>query len=77
MFEFRSTISGIPCIIRVIHYDKYIPASVSGLPEESYPAEGGTSDWIEDIRGRIHNEPERVFAVIDGDSVGYTGIQEI
>lgn len=46
MFEFNSTISGIPCIIRVIHYDKYIPASVSGLPEESYPAEGGTSDWI-------------------------------
>ncbi len=46
MFEFRSTISGIPCIISVIHYDKYVPADVSGLPEESHPAEGGTSDWI-------------------------------
>ena len=30
----------------------------------------------EDIRGRIHNEPERVFAIVDGDSVSYFGIVE-
>ena len=55
MFEFNSTISGIPCIIRVVNYDKYVPACVSGLPETSHPAEGGTSDWevLDLLGGRI------------------------
>lgn len=32
---------------------------------------------VEDIRGRIHNEPGRVFAIVDSDRVGYVGIAEI
>lgn len=28
----------------------------------------------EDIRGRIHGQPERVFAIVDGERVSYTGI---
>jgi hypothetical protein len=31
-------------------------------------------DWAEDIRGRIRNQPERVFAVRDGEQVRYVGI---
>lgn len=30
----------------------------------------------EDIRGRIHNEPDRVFAAVDGFDVRYFGITE-
>ena len=30
----------------------------------------------DDIRGRIHNEPDRVFAIVDGDRVFYFGIVE-
>ena len=36
-------------------------------------------DWAEDIRGRIHNEPERVYAaLLDGQVVyfGLTGIEK-
>jgi hypothetical protein len=31
-------------------------------------------DGVEYIRGLIHNAPPRVFAVIDGDRIGYCGI---
>lgn len=33
------------------------------------------SDWAEDIRGRIHDEPDHIFAIRwPDDSVTYTGI---
>jgi hypothetical protein len=32
--------------------------------------------WAEDIRGRIHNEPGRVFAARTGEDVSYHGIVE-
>lgn len=31
-------------------------------------------EGAEDIRGRIHNEPERVFAARQGDSIFYFGL---
>lgn len=34
-------------------------------------------DGVQDIRGRIHNEPSHVFAIVDGDCVSYTGITEV
>jgi hypothetical protein len=35
-------------------------------------------DWADDIRGRIHNEPERVFAIRwAGGEIAYIGIVEI
>lgn len=54
--------------------------------EQSVADQGGEAvvltdagpDWAEDIRGRIHNEPDVVIAVRwDDGSVGYTGIVEI
>ena len=35
-------------------------------------------DWIEDIRGKIHHEPERVFAVVPEDTsrLYYFGLSE-
>lgn len=46
-------VCGIPCIIAVTDYDKYIPAHLSGLPENCYPAEGGTGEYhLLDRRGR-------------------------
>jgi hypothetical protein len=53
MSEFESNVCGIPCIIRVTHYDYYQPAFISGPPENCYPAEGGCGDWeVLDRRGR-------------------------
>jgi len=53
MNEFESTVCGIPCIIRVTDYECYVPAYVSGPPENCYPAEGGRGDWeVLDRRGR-------------------------
>lgn len=31
----------------------------------------------EDIRGRIHNEPDRVFAIVGNDYVTYFGISAV
>ena len=53
MSEFESNVCGIPCIIRVTHYDHYQPAFISGPPENCHPAEGGCGDWeVLDRRGR-------------------------
>ena len=53
MHEFEARVCGIPCIIRVLSWDYYIPAKVSGPPEYCYPAEGGDGEWeILDQRGR-------------------------
>jgi hypothetical protein len=53
MSEFDTTCCGIPCIIRVTYWEAYVPAKVSGPPENCYPAEGGCGDWeILDRRGR-------------------------
>ena len=38
MTEFNSTVSGIPCIIKVTEYTN-VPARISGLWENSSPAE--------------------------------------
>ena len=51
--EFEARVSGIPCLIRVLSWDRYRPARVSGPPEECYPAEGGEGEWeLLDLRGR-------------------------
>ena len=53
MTEFETRVCGIPCIIRVRYWEVYIPARVSGPPEQCYPEEGGEGDWeILDRRGR-------------------------
>ncbi len=53
MTEFDTRVCGIPCIVRVTYWEAYIPAKISGPPENCYPAEGGEGDWeILDTRGR-------------------------
>lgn len=53
MTEFESRVCGIPCIVRVTYWERYVPAKVSGPPEYCYPAEGGYGEWeILDSRGR-------------------------
>ncbi len=53
MSEFETRVCGIPCIVRVLSWDYYIPAKVSGPPEHCYPSEGGEGEWeILDRRGR-------------------------
>lgn len=64
--EFEDRCCGIPCIIRVTSWDKYIPAYVSGPPEHCYPAEGGCGDWeVLDMRGRRAAWLERKLAQDD------------
>ena len=51
--EFDATVMGIPAIIRVTYWERYVPAQISGPPEHCYPAEGGCGDWeVLDRRGR-------------------------
>lgn len=45
MMEVEATVCGIPCIVRVLYWEPYIPARVSGPPEDCYPEEGGYGDW--------------------------------
>ena len=53
MSEFDTTVCGIPCIVRVLSWERYVPAKVSGPPEYCYPSEGGYGEWeILDRRGR-------------------------
>jgi len=53
MSEFETRVCGIPCIVRVLSWEPFVPASVSGPPEHCYPAEGGCGEWeILDARGR-------------------------
>ena len=53
MSEFNTTVCGIPCIVRVLSWEPYLPAKVNGPPEYCYPAEGGYGEWeILDRKGR-------------------------
>jgi len=64
MNEFETTCCGIPCLVRVTHWDPYVPAFISGPPEDCYPAEGGCGDWqVLDRRGRPAPWLERKLAL--------------
>ncbi len=53
MSEFETTCCGIPCIVRVTYWEPYVPARLSGHPDNWAPAEGGDGDWeILDRKGR-------------------------
>lgn len=43
--ELDYEIDEIPCVIGVTHYEPYVPAYISGPPEDCYPDEGGYSEW--------------------------------
>lgn len=42
---FKSCVYGIPCLIRVLGYEPYVPGRFSGAPEDCYPDEGGYGEW--------------------------------
>ena len=51
--EIETAVAGIPCIIAVTDYEPYVPAFISGPPEDCYPSEGGYGDYVLlDRRGR-------------------------
>jgi hypothetical protein len=61
-------------------------ASESDLMQEIESSNDGEVYWlgrddlpasVEDIRGRIHNQPDTVFAVVRDDGVSYHGIVEL
>ena len=53
MTEIETTVCGIPCIVKVLSWEPYVPAKVSGPPEDCYPAEGGYGNWeLLDRKGR-------------------------
>jgi hypothetical protein len=53
MSEFESTCCGIPCIVRVLSWESYLPAIIRADPGDSHPAEGGYGEWeILDRKGK-------------------------
>ena len=53
MTDIETTVAGIPAILRVTYWEPYVPAQVSGPPENCWPAEGGYGDWdVLDRNGR-------------------------
>jgi hypothetical protein len=53
MTDIETTVCGIPCIVRVTYWEPYVPARLSGHPDNWAPAEGGDGDWeILDLKGR-------------------------
>lgn len=53
MKDIETHIGGIPCVVRVLSWEPYVPAKISGPPENCYPAEGGYGDWeVLDRRGK-------------------------
>lgn len=68
--EIESRVCGIPCIIGVTDYESYVPAYISGPPENCYPAEGGSGDFvILDRRGRPAPWLERKMSAKDEQEV--------
>lgn len=59
MTEFESTVCGIPCIIRVTEWEGYVPANLSGHPDNWAPSEGGEGEWeILHLNGQPYPELE-------------------
>lgn len=53
MSEFQTRVCGIPCVVRVTTWERYVPEFISGPPDKCYPAEGGCGEWmLLDTRGR-------------------------
>ena len=68
--EIEARVCGIPCIIGVIDYEAYVPAYVSGPPENCYPSEGGYGSWeILDSRGRPAPWLEKKMKLADHNEV--------
>ena len=68
--EIEHRVCGIPCIIGVTDYEGYTPAYTSGLPENCYPAEGGSGDFeILDRKGYRAKWLEKKLTARDEDAI--------
>lgn len=53
MVEFDYRVAGIPCIIRILAWEPYVPEYLGGPPEKCYEAEGGYGDFeVLDSKGK-------------------------
>jgi len=51
--QFTSTVSGIPCLVRVLEWEPCVSASLHSDPSFCHPGDGGTGEWeILDRKGR-------------------------
>lgn len=66
MTEFDTRVCGIPCIVRVIEWEPFVPARTGGSPDNWAPEEGGYGSWeILDTRGRPAPWLERKMTLQD------------
>ena len=78
MTEFESTFCGIPCIIRVTHWEGYVPARLSGHPDNWAPSEGGEGEWeILHLNGQPYPELESEMTGEDLANLEHTVFQHM
>lgn len=51
--------------IRIYQYAPYIPAQVTGLPEDCYPAEGGVAEYEIYLDGEVAEDPDTGLSLKD------------
>jgi len=51
----KTEIGDVPCVVRLLNWEPYKPAYISGAPENCYEASGGHGDWevwVDDERAK-------------------------
>lgn len=70
MTEFESRVCGIPCIVRVLDWEPFVPMYTGGHPDNWMPEEGGHGSWeILDRRGRPAPWLERKMTQAEQDRI--------
>jgi hypothetical protein len=70
MTEFSTRVCGIPCIVRVLEWEAFVPMRTSGHPDNWMPEEGGHGSWeLLDTRGRPAPWLERKMKQADIDAL--------
>lgn len=63
--EFRTTVCGIQCIIKIYSWEPYVPGKLSGPPEDCFPADGGYGDY--DVCDSKGNKASWIVDKMDDD----------
>jgi hypothetical protein len=70
MTEFSTHVCGIPCLVRVLEWEPFVPMCTRGHPDNWMPEEGGYGSWeILDTRGRPAPWLERKMKQADIESL--------
>lgn len=68
--EIETHVAGVPCRVRLLGWEKYQPARISGPPEDCYPAEGGCGDWeLLDMNGQPLPELEERMSEAEREKI--------